>query len=71
MPKPSDLPPPRLDAAAANEAIRDYVRQHGDRPWGEQERAELHRLRTRWLQAVCDGVEPVDQGADETVETAV
>ncbi|AKG45690.1 hypothetical protein ACWD33_25590 [Streptomyces xiamenensis] len=40
------------DAAAANEAIRRYVRAHGNRPWGEREAAELARLRRMWLAAI-------------------
>ncbi|MFB4192940.1 hypothetical protein [Streptomyces carpaticus] len=40
------------DAAAANEAIRRYVRAHGNRPWGEREAAELARLRRVWLAAI-------------------
>ncbi|MFC9066418.1 hypothetical protein [Streptomyces harbinensis] len=39
-------------AAAANEAIRRYVRAHGNRPWGEREAAELARLRRVWLAAI-------------------
>lgn len=50
------------DAAAnvadeANEAIRAFVRAHGDRPWGEAESAELNRLRAVWLAAVRASVE--------------
>ncbi|MQS06558.1 hypothetical protein [Streptomyces alkaliphilus] len=44
------------DAAAANEAIRDYVRRHGSRPWGAAERAELGRLYAAWRAAVKEGL---------------
>ncbi|MBL1066932.1 hypothetical protein [Streptomyces sp. 7-21] len=44
--------PGTRDAAAANEAIRRYVLDHGDRPWNAAERAELDRLRRAWLAAV-------------------
>jgi hypothetical protein len=37
---------------AANTAIRNYVRSHGTRPWGPDERAHLDRLRDRWLAAL-------------------
>lgn len=40
------------DAAAANEAIRSYIRAHGSRPWGSEECAELARLRAQWLAAI-------------------
>jgi hypothetical protein len=42
----------RLPAAAvANEAVRRYVRAHGDRPWTPEELAELAGLRRLWLEA--------------------
>ncbi|MCE7082852.1 hypothetical protein [Streptomyces sp. ST2-7A] len=40
------------DAAAANEAIRAYVRRHGARSWGAAERAELGKLYAAWRAAV-------------------
>lgn len=63
--------PSRQDAAAANEAIRRYVRLHGARPWGPAERAELDRLRTAWLQAMRPaGARGLVPAAEETERRA-
>lgn len=43
--------PRRQTPAQANEAIRAFVRAHGDRPWSRAELAELDRLRTVWRAA--------------------
>lgn len=51
------LPAAGESAGAANEAIRELVRRHGDRPWGAAERAELQRLYGIWLAAVRSGIE--------------
>ncbi|MFP8887794.1 MULTISPECIES: hypothetical protein [Streptomyces] len=37
--------------AQANEALRAFVRAHGDRPWSRAELAELDRLRSLWRAA--------------------
>ncbi|MTE18510.1 hypothetical protein F0L17_05075 [Streptomyces sp. TRM43335] len=45
-------PGPRHQTPAqANEAIRAFVRAHGDRPWSRAELAELDRLRAVWRAA--------------------
>ncbi|MDB1087766.1 hypothetical protein PJ985_09335 [Streptomyces sp. ACA25] len=56
MPTTPDREDSRPDAEQANEAIRRYVQAHGSRPWGEEERAELQRLRSVWLRAIQNNV---------------
>ncbi|GAA2408641.1 hypothetical protein GCM10010420_41200 [Streptomyces glaucosporus] len=48
--------PLRQTPAQANEALRAFVRAHGDRPWTRQELAELDRLRVLWREARQDGM---------------
>jgi len=38
-------------AADANEAVRRYVRAHGDRPWTAVDLEQLAELRRLWLEA--------------------
>ncbi|MCI0383037.1 hypothetical protein [Streptomyces sp. CNQ085] len=42
--------------AQANEALRAFVRAHGDRPWSRAELAELDRLRSLWRAAERHGM---------------
>ncbi|HZG06297.1 MAG TPA: hypothetical protein VE546_22440 [Streptomyces sp.] len=48
--------PQRQTSAEANEALRAFVRAHGDRPWTLTELAELDRLRALWREAARDGM---------------
>ncbi|MFD1833248.1 hypothetical protein ACFSJS_26945 [Streptomyces desertarenae] len=48
--------PQRQTPAQANEALRAFVRAHGDRPWSRAELAELDRLRAAWRAAGRAGV---------------
>ncbi|PJE98406.1 hypothetical protein CUT44_06765 [Streptomyces carminius] len=43
-------------SAQANEALRAFVRAHGDRPWTRTELAELDRLWALWRAAGQAGV---------------
>ncbi|HEX5568693.1 MAG TPA: hypothetical protein VFY14_17510 [Streptomyces sp.] len=47
---------PRQTSAQANEALRAFVRAHGDRPWTRAELAELDRLRALWRAAERNGM---------------
>lgn len=47
---------PHPTIAAANDAVRAFVRAHGDRAWNPPELAELERLRAAYLAAVRAGL---------------
>lgn len=49
-------PPPPVPAAAANEAIREFMRQRWGRPLWPEERVEYGRLLEAWAEAVRGGV---------------
>lgn len=48
--------PPTPTVAAANDALRAYVRAHGGRSWSRRELEELARLRDAYLVAVRAGL---------------
>lgn len=47
---------PHPTIAAANDALRAFVRAHGDRAWTPAELAQLARLRDAYLAAVRAGL---------------
>ncbi|GAA2461605.1 hypothetical protein [Streptomyces macrosporus] len=55
-PEQGTTQPQRPTPAQANEALRAFVRAHGDRPWTRKELAELDRLRVLWREAGQDGM---------------
>ncbi|WP_031506829.1 hypothetical protein [Streptomyces megasporus] len=55
-PEQGTTQPRRQTPAQANEALRAFVRAHGDRPWTRKELAELDRLRVLWREAEQEGM---------------